>query len=129
MFFTGDHEPQHNIYEPEDPGYLEFERLIAEKEARIAAFIKDVDVLIVDAMYTDEEIGARRGWGHGTFDSGLRVAKLANAKNVYFTHHDPMRTDAQLDEILKTWVEPMGREIGGNGPQLHLARDGFTIEL
>ena len=81
--------------------------------------------MIADSQYTHEEYPAKTGWGHGTFDTNIRLAGLANIKQFYFTHHDPTRTDAQLDEIFS---EIMGRDNLPN-TEFHLAKEGIVIEL
>lgn len=55
------------------------------------------DLLVHDAQYTDEEFGARPGWGHSTFDYAVLVAREAGARCLALFHHDPARTDDDLD--------------------------------
>lgn len=59
----------------------------------------DVDVLIVDASYTEEEYPAKMGWGHGTYQAAIEQAAAAHTGQLIFTHHEPGRSDAQLDAI------------------------------
>ena len=67
---------------------------------RLVDFLGDVDVLIHDAMYTDEEYGSRKDWGHSTFNQTVELANEAGAKKVLFFHHDPCRCDRELSEIV-----------------------------
>lgn len=99
LFFTGDNEPPYNIYSEGDDYYEEYESLIAEKNGMLADFIRGVDMLIADSAYTDKEYPAKKGWGHGTFDSCIAMAKEAGAKSLYLTHHEPLRSDDDLDTI------------------------------
>ncbi|HET9947980.1 MAG TPA: MBL fold metallo-hydrolase [Longimicrobiales bacterium] len=69
-------------------------------QERIREFVADADVLIHDAMYTDEEYTARSGWGHSTFSQALGLARECGVKRLLFFHHDPNRTDEALDEIV-----------------------------
>lgn len=62
-------------------------------------FARDADVLIYDAQYTDQEYALKRGWGHSTWRKGCEFAQKCGAKRLYLTHHDPRRTDAQLDAL------------------------------
>jgi phosphoribosyl 1,2-cyclic phosphodiesterase len=57
---------------------------------------RDATVLVCDAQYTPEELPARRGWGHGTFEQAAELAWRAGAVELCLTHHDPTRTDAEL---------------------------------
>ena len=93
---------------------------------RIVDVAKDVDLFIIDTMYTEAEMHTKRGWGHGTFQSGLAMGKQANAKHIAFTHHDPMRTDDQLDAISD---ELKASQTDDNGPILTVAYEGLEIEL
>jgi len=101
LFFTGDYEPIFNIYLPEDSEYEEYQSFIDQKQQEIALAIKGIDVLIIDSSYTTEEYAFKQGWGHGTYASAIKLATEANVKKLFFTHHEPTRTDDQLDEIYK----------------------------
>lgn len=57
------------------------------------------DILIYDAQYTPEEYPAKVGWGHSTWEAGAELARAAGVPQLVLFHHDPMRTDAQLDAI------------------------------
>jgi phosphoribosyl 1,2-cyclic phosphodiesterase len=59
-----------------------------------------VDVLIHDAQYTPEEFVEKAHWGHCTVDYAVFVAREAGAKRLALFHHDPARTDDQLDVLL-----------------------------
>ena len=57
------------------------------------------DVLIYDAQYTPEEYPRYRGWGHGTWLEGVRLARAANVQRLVLFHHDPARDDDQVRSI------------------------------
>ncbi|MFW5443128.1 MAG: MBL fold metallo-hydrolase [Methylococcaceae bacterium] len=120
IFFTGDYEPQFNIYEPDDSEYEEYQSFIDEKQNQITLAMKDVDALIVDSSFTSAEYSSKKGWGHGTYASAMNQASLANAKKLFFTHHEPTRSDQQLEQIYQ--------EIIANNPDLPyeilLAKEG-----
>lgn len=127
MFFTGDHEPPYNIYEPGDDDHDEFESIIAERERDIIAAMQGVDVLIADSSYTRDEYPMRRGFGHGTFDSSIRMARQAGVKKLICTHHEPTRSDDQLEAA---FAETLSRHPHRPGdPEILLAREGMEIEI
>ncbi|MDD5248429.1 MAG: MBL fold metallo-hydrolase [Rhodocyclaceae bacterium] len=127
VFFTGDHEPWYNIYDPADAEYAEYQRIIDEKQDAVVAAIRGVDVLIGDSSYTAAEYPAKRGWGHGTFDSTIALGRRAGAKKVICTHHEPTRFD---DDLEKAFHEALARNPGGAGDaEVLLAREGMEIEL
>ena len=63
------------------------------------AFLSDVDFLVHDAMYYDHELEKIHGWGHSLISQSLQLAVDANVSNIVLFHHDPSRTDDQLDQI------------------------------
>jgi phosphoribosyl 1,2-cyclic phosphodiesterase len=128
VFFTGDHEPPYNIYELGDAEFAEYQGFVDEKEAAIQAAIRGVDVLIADTSYTAEEYPAKKGWGHGTFDSSIRAARQAGAKVLYCTHHEPTRSDDALEaafaQALADNPAPPGDRL-----DIRLAREGDSYEF
>lgn len=125
IFFTGDHEPHSNIYAPEDEGFAEYEMLLEEKRREIHSALAGVDVLIADASYTLEEYPAKKGWGHGTFDSCMALAESIGAKTLFCTHHEPTRNDDALEaafaQALERW--PQHPSI------IRLAQEGPIFEI
>lgn len=105
IFFTGDYEPLFNIYEPSDNRYADYQAMIDKKQHEITLAMKDVDALIVDSSFTAEEYSAKKGWGHGTFESAIKLAKRANVKKLFFTHHEPTRSDQALEKIYQTLLK------------------------
>ena len=58
------------------------------------------DLLIHDGQYDDEEFRQRPNWGHSTLAYAIEVAKSSGAKRLVIFHHDPDRSDDELDELL-----------------------------
>ena len=59
-------------------------------------FMHGADMAIYDCTFEDHEFEARRGWGHSTWQEGLRIAKAAEVKKFGIFHHEPERNDEQL---------------------------------
>lgn len=57
------------------------------------------DILLHDAQYTREEYSVKKGWGHSSMEDALQFADLTKVKHMYLMHHDPLHSDAQLDEM------------------------------
>ena len=125
IFFTGDHEPFYNIYQPGDEDYEDYEEIVVERNQGICNFLQGVDVFIVDAQYTEEEYATKQGWGHSTFERALALAKEAGVGKVYLTHHETTRTDAAVDAIF----ERLRADWGGSGVDFDMAREGETVDL
>ncbi|WP_319543502.1 MBL fold metallo-hydrolase [uncultured Pseudodesulfovibrio sp.] len=125
LFFTGDHEPLHNIYQPDDAEYEEYEQVVRERSQAVIDFVSGVDVLIADSQYTEEEYQTKRGWGHSTYESSLELARDTGAGMTYLTHHDTTRTDEQLDAIFAR----ISDEWSDSGVAFDLAREGEVIRM
>lgn len=127
VFFTGDHEPPLNIYEPGDANFAEYQSFIDERRHTLVGAMKGVDVLIADSSYTDQEYESKKGWGHGTFSSSVAYAKEAGAKCLFFTHHEPTRTDDSLEQIFRQVIQD--ERPGDQGLQCRLAQEGEVFEF
>jgi phosphoribosyl 1,2-cyclic phosphodiesterase len=127
VFFTGDNEKLSNIYNHEDSCFEEYEKLIQDKNDIFINFIRGVDVLIADSAYTGDEYPAKKGWGHSTFDVCIEIAKEAEARSLYFTHHEPSRSDDELDLIMTGLLERYPSS--ENTPIFHVAQEGLEIIL
>lgn len=99
LFFTGDYEMPRNPYRPDEPEYVPTQQFIDDKFKEILAAMYGVDALIVDSSYTDVEYQEKIGWGHGTYSAALLLAEQAHAKKLFFTHHEPTRSDDELEAI------------------------------
>ena len=125
VFFTGDHEPIQNIYEPGDPDYEDFETIIEEKRKDLIDPLMNLHTLIGDTMYTEDEYPTRVGWGHGTTVSNLEFARVIQAKRLILTHHDPERTDDQLDAI----AAEMQEKRQATDPEIQVAQEGMVLSF
>jgi phosphoribosyl 1,2-cyclic phosphodiesterase len=87
----------------------------------LLALTKDAALLIIDATYTDTELTSRAGWGHSSWQQGVRLAEAAGAKQLCLFHHDPDHDDAFMDNI-KAAAEAAR-------PGTIVAREGMRIDL
>ena len=86
----------------------------------ILRLIQGADLVIYDAMFTEEEFACRPSWGHSTWNEGARLCDLAGAGRLVLFHHDPARDDAALDQI--------AAEAARARPGTVVAREGLVIE-
>lgn len=67
--------------------------------------VRGADLVIYDTNFTDEEYAgcegspARVGWGHSTWQEGIKLVQAAGAKKLVLFHHAIYRTDRDMDEI------------------------------
>ena len=91
----------------------------------LVEWLAGVDVLFHDAMFTEEEYPGVEGWGHSTFTQAVKLAEDAGVKRLYFFHHAPERTDAELLAILDGMREQVDRR--GSGLELGVAAEGEEL--
>lgn len=75
------------------------------------AFCRETDVLIHDAQYLSKEQAAHLGWGHSAWASVCELAVLAQVRHLVLFHHDPERSDDELDTLQQwatEWLAPEG---------------------
>ena len=68
-------------------------------DPKVLQLIDGADLVIYDATYTDEEYEKFRGWGHSTWEMGVKLCKEAGVKKLVTFHHDPEHSDDVLDGI------------------------------
>jgi phosphoribosyl 1,2-cyclic phosphodiesterase len=76
-------------------------RITAEaKNKKVTDFFKDADILIHDCSYTEAEYqSGKRNWGHTSYESAIKTAKISGVKKLAVFHHEPSRTDEALRKI------------------------------
>lgn len=82
------------------------------------------DLLLHDAQYTAKEYPGKIGWGHSSIEDAGLFASMAGVKHVLFAHHDPSRTDSQLNEIFSAFQQTAGYRF-----KYELAKEGTEITL
>lgn len=95
-------------------------------DQQLVDLIRDVDLLSIDATYTDDEYTGRvgpprKGWGHGTHQTALRHADAAKVRNTLLFHHDPARTDDHLDALTGTLLK--------DRPDVKFVREGERFDI
>ena len=75
------------------------EHVDGEPNQNILNLIEGADIAIYDSMFTEEELPRRRGFGHSTWEEGVRLCDAAGVKQFVVFHHDPDHDDAFMDEI------------------------------
>jgi phosphoribosyl 1,2-cyclic phosphodiesterase len=62
---------------------------------------RGADLLIHDAMHSDDDYALRRGWGHSPARAAVAVAEKAGARKLALFHHSPDATDEMIDDIVQ----------------------------
>lgn len=85
---------------------------------------KEVDLLIHDAQYTDEEYLARIGWGHSSLRQAMEFARLTEARQLVPFHYDPTHGDDMLEEQFRETIAEINPAFA-----VTPAKEGEIIEL
>jgi phosphoribosyl 1,2-cyclic phosphodiesterase len=98
-----------------------------EIKPEVLQFTAGADVVIYDSHFTDNEYAGYagfpsvKGWGHSTWQEGIKLVKACGAKKLVLFHHATFRSDDDMEVI--------EREAQLQYPNLVAAREGMVISL
>jgi phosphoribosyl 1,2-cyclic phosphodiesterase len=75
------------------------EHVPGESDPNVLSLMHGADIAIYDCTYDGPEFDKHRGWGHSTWQEGVRLADEAKVKQFVIFHHDPDHDDAFMDKI------------------------------
>jgi phosphoribosyl 1,2-cyclic phosphodiesterase len=68
-------------------------------ERALVKFVSGANLMIYDAMYTDEEYPRYAGFGHSTWQEAIKLADAAAVQRLALYHHFPGRSDEDLAKV------------------------------
>lgn len=95
--------------------------------AELAKFAEGTSLLIHDAQYLEEDMPAKRGWGHSVVDEVLALGKQAEARRIVLHHHEPERDDDALDLVAQKAAE--WARVHAPAMETIVAREGQSLQL
>lgn len=95
------------------------EHVIGAPDQNILGLIQGADLVIYDSTYTDDEYPAYAGFGHSTWQEGVRLADAAAVKTLVIFHHEPTHDDDRMDAI--------AAEAEAMRPGTIVAREGMVL--
>ena len=101
--------------------------LPATLEGNLAQFVRDADVLIIDAQYSGDEYVSHVGWGHGCVDDVVQFALAARVKRLFLFHHDPGHDDRFISTML-VHARDLAQQ-AGSSMRVDAAREGEQFSL
>ncbi len=90
-------------------------------------FSRDADLLVHDCQYLTEEMEIRRGWGHSDVEAVTRLAREAGVKRLVLFHHDPRRTDSDVEALTKSCSDILAGTAGSI--EVTAAKEGTTLDV
>lgn len=92
-----------------------------ERHPSIVELVKGCDAVFHDSQYTDDELPAKAAFGHSSIGYSIALATEAGARRLLLFHHDPSRTDGQIDALVAAIAEaPISVEAAAEGMVLDL---------
>lgn len=88
-------------------------------DQNILELIAGADLVIYDAMYTEQEFKQRSTWGHSTWQEGVKLCEMAGAKTFVAFHHDPDHDDDFMDRVAE--------ELAAARPGSLVAQEGMVL--
>jgi phosphoribosyl 1,2-cyclic phosphodiesterase len=76
-----------------------------ENNATVLKLMHKADIAIYDCTYSEAEYPEHKGWGHSTWEEGVRLASAAEVRQFVIFHHDPDHDDAAMDKIAAAAVK------------------------
>lgn len=93
----------------------------------LVRFVQGASVLVHDSMFTTEEYGVHRGWGHSTFDDAVELALEGEVQTLVLFHHKPERTDDDVDRLTDECRALAARR--GGSLAVVAAAEGLTLSV
>jgi phosphoribosyl 1,2-cyclic phosphodiesterase len=75
------------------------EHIPGQPDQNILSLVEGTDLMIYDSTYTDKEFPGKVGWGHSTWQEGIRLCQLGNVKQLAIFHHDPDHEDLFMERL------------------------------
>jgi phosphoribosyl 1,2-cyclic phosphodiesterase len=93
-----------------------------------SALAEDVDLLLHDCQYLDEEYPSHVGWGHSSVTHALQFARRVGSRHTLLFHHDPRHSDDQLDAMLEG-ARTRWAAAGGQEGAISMAAEGLRLTV
>jgi phosphoribosyl 1,2-cyclic phosphodiesterase len=100
---------------------------VPEEDRNLLEFVRDSEVLIMDAQYDAREYEQHIGWGHTCFEDAVTLAVLGGVRRLFLFHHHPDHTDEQITrKVARARELALGRH---SSLIIEAAREGFHLLL
>lgn len=97
------------------------EHVPGETDHNVLKLIEGADLVIYDSTYAEDEFPNHIGWGHSTWNEGMRLCRLGGVKRFAIFHHEPDHDDEFMErleaEATKAWDNNV------------VAREGMQLDL
>jgi phosphoribosyl 1,2-cyclic phosphodiesterase len=88
---------------------------------------RNVDILIHDAQYIEADMPLKHGWGHSLISQVTKLGESAEVKNLVYYHHDPERSDDDIDAELEAASKTLKEN--GSSVRPYFAYEGLKLSI
>ena len=92
-----------------------------EPDVGLIEHMKNADLVIYDTTYTEEELPTKAGWGHSTWEEGVRLCQKAGARRMAMFHYSPDYNDTQVRAMVQAATAAWPGAFG--------AKEGMELEI
>jgi phosphoribosyl 1,2-cyclic phosphodiesterase len=97
------------------------EHVVGQPDQTVLGLIEGADLVVYDSTYTDKEFPGKVGWGHSTWQEGIRLCQSAEVKSLAIFHHDPDHEDLFMRRV--------ERKAKAMWPGAFVAREHMRVNL
>jgi phosphoribosyl 1,2-cyclic phosphodiesterase len=97
---------------------------LGERHDAALALAAGVDLLVTDAQHVAAEFPGVAFLGHASVEYDVELAVTAGARTLVLFHHDPWRTDTQVEEVLE-----VARARAAGRVAVEAAYEGMVVDL
>ena len=97
---------------------------LGERHESALALARDADLLVTDAQHLASQFPDVAFLGHASVEYDVELAVEAGVRTLVLFHHDPWRTDDQVDEVLA-----LARERAAGRVEVVAAHEGLEVSL
>jgi phosphoribosyl 1,2-cyclic phosphodiesterase len=97
------------------------EHVPGHPDQNVLALIEGADAVVYDCTYNEDTYPDKVGWGHSTWEEGVRVCRKAGVEQLLLFHHDPDNDDERMATI-----EAQARRVWDGALA---AREGMSVDL
>ncbi len=95
--------------------------------SEFVSFCHQADILVHDAQYLQHELDVNSGFGHSSYEQAVKLGLEAGVSHLIFFHHNPGRTDDEIDEIVMAMQKNLNSDM--KLMSVSAAREGHDIEI
>jgi ribonuclease BN (tRNA processing enzyme) len=102
----------------------------AEAMNETAAFFRNADLVIFDAMYSlADAVSMKEDWGHSSNILGVELSQASGAKALCLFHHEPVNSDEDIERIFTETIRFEEITRSGAPLKIHVAYDGLVLDV